>query len=320
MKRPHVAFGVPLSCVLSMFVLIYAMPAYHFGGASAQEASPAAQGTTKKQQDDAAREAAFWQSADYFNAIPDYNAYLAIFPNGPHAQLAKERVAALGKSVAAPEKSSSAAPASAPDVREASLWETALHANAVDAYQAYLTAYPNGIHAQTAKDRAAALASAPATPPSAQSQVSSTLKTPQAPVAPASSEAEIGTLVTEQALNMTGADRIDVQRRLHALHLYNGHMGGAFDADTRNAIAEWQKHHGFAPTGDLGPQQLAALRLDGEPQSQNLAAIPADPASAIAHRPQRIARQVAPRHQLAPTVSVFEVLKEQLSGQKKRVR
>jgi peptidoglycan hydrolase-like protein with peptidoglycan-binding domain len=83
------------------------------------------------------------------------------------------------------------------------------------------------------------------------------------------------TVETEQRLNLGPPARMEIQQRLSALGLYSGPIDGDLGPGARSAIAEWQKRHDTAPTGQLGPLQLAQLRIESEgPYEQMMASRP----------------------------------------------
>jgi uncharacterized caspase-like protein len=159
------------------------------------------------------------------------------------------------------------------------LWESAQHSNLAGDYQAYLSAFPNGVFAQMAKNRIATMEDARAsTPPTAAPQSLAMTE----PIGPKEDELKnnVGTVDTERALNLSAAAEKEVQQRLSVMDLYKGPATGALDEATRSALVEWQKNRGFAPTSFLNFAQLAALRSDSETEYQkSLAAQPvAEPA------------------------------------------
>ncbi len=261
----------------------------------ASQNSPAAQQQTSSvtapaPAGNASQESIFWASAEHSNTAADYKAYLDAFPNGLYAQMAKNRIAALSVSPPA------AVPvqAAGPNQQETSLWDSAQHSNLAEDYQAYLSAYPNGVYAQMAKNRIAALGEGPVAPPSAHSAMVSAFGPPPQAVAPDALKAEVGTMETEDSLGMGPPQRIELQQRLQALDLYTGPIDGNLGPGARGAIAEWQKRHGLAPTGDLGPLQLAALRLESEDAFQHMVVVPIVPAPVIVHRRVVVVHTVEP--------------------------
>jgi uncharacterized caspase-like protein/peptidoglycan hydrolase-like protein with peptidoglycan-binding domain len=197
-------------------------------------------------------------------------------------------VASLGTAPAAPTNAGIADKLG----QENLLWESAQHSNLAGDYQAYLDAYPNGVFAPMAKNRIANLTAAheptpgrttPAAPDAA----------PTAAPAPSPALTEVGTIETEKSLKLSAADRKELQRRLVAIAYYNGPATGVFGEATRAAIANWQKGHGAAPTGLLGPLQLAALKQESEDSyRRQLSAQPATtPPAPRAQTPRKQARR-----------------------------
>jgi peptidoglycan hydrolase-like protein with peptidoglycan-binding domain len=171
----------------------------------------------------------------------------------------------------------------APDklTQENLLWESAQHSNLTADYQAYLDAYPTGFYAQMARNRIASLSNA--------------LSSPTAPIVPPNPtgvslpdlKSEVGTMEMEKSLNLTAADRKELQQRLTALQLDAGPATGAFDDKTRAAILDWQKKQELSPTGWLGPLQLAALKAESETSYRRLLAVrPMIPARPVALAPR----------------------------------
>jgi peptidoglycan hydrolase-like protein with peptidoglycan-binding domain len=81
--------------------------------------------------------------------------------------------------------------------------------------------------------------------------------------------------------------RMEIQQRLSAIGLYAGPIDGDLGPGARSAIAEWQKRHDTAPTGQLGPLQLAELRAESEgPYEQMMASRP--PIVAPVYAPVRV--------------------------------
>lgn len=173
------------------------------------------------------------------------------------------------------------------------LWESAQHSNLPGDYQAYLSAFPNGVFAQMAKNRIASLKGASAAAATAARQTVATAE-PSGPPDNALKD-NVGTVDTERALDLSPAGQKEVQQRLTVLDFYKGPETGTFDEATRSALAEWQKKRGFAPTSFLDFAQLAALRADSETEYQKyLAAQPAaQPAAPQA--PRRAAVKASPK-------------------------
>lgn len=159
--------------------------------------------------------------------------------------------------------------------QENMFWQSAERSNSIADYKAYLEAFPNGVYAPLARNRISAIQATPASPAAAQTpapaSASSAFGPPPAPVTPEALKAEVGTVDTEQALAMGPPARMELQMRLTALGLYSGPIDGNLGPAARTAIIDWQKRHEVAPTGELGPVQIAALRTESETNFQRLA-------------------------------------------------
>jgi hypothetical protein len=155
------------------------------------------------------------------------------------------------------------------DVRETVLWQSAEQSNLSVDYQAYLEAFPDGLFAKMAKNRIAHLA-APAAAPSPSPLPAPSPVAEEGPIAPPEKDlkAEVGTRETEKSLGLTSADRKEIQQRLAVLEYFKGPFTGEFGDMTRGALADWQKKRGVAPTGMLGPVQVAALKAESESMYQ----------------------------------------------------
>ena len=206
---------------------------------------------------------------------------------GPAAESVKP--AAPAETLAAPRHS-----------QEDLLWESAQHSNLAGDYQAYLSAFPNGLFAQMARNRIANLESESTSAPAAAAQTLAMRE----PTGPKEDEFKdnVGTADTERALNLSPAGEKEVQQRLTVMDIYKGPATGTLDDATRSALAEWQKKRGYAPTAFLNFAELAALRADSETEYQKyLAAQPAaEPAApetvrrtVVRSAPKPLARRAA---------------------------
>jgi len=201
--------------------------------------------------------------------------------------VAETKLASLGPSATAP---AAAPPGAAPADRinqEYLLWDSAQHSNLAADYQAYLDAFPNGVFAPMAKNRIASLAATP----DASAPGSARVASPPPAVSLAALSAEVGTIETERALNLTFADRREIQQRLVVMGFYASAADGVLGDGTRAAIADWQKARGAAPTGLLGPVQLTALKAQSEESYRRLLAAVPQPSAPQAPRP-RVAQAV----------------------------
>jgi peptidoglycan hydrolase-like protein with peptidoglycan-binding domain len=193
---------------------------------------------------------------------------------------------------------------------ESKFWESAERSNSAADYQAYLQAFPNGLYAQMARNRIASLNSGPPPgAPGAGPAVPSAFGPPPQPVSPEALKAEVGTVETERQLDIGPPGRIELQQRLTALGFYSGPIDGDLGPMARASIAEWQKRHDIAPTGDLGPVQLSALRIESEGAfEQFLASRPVAPPPVVYapvrryYHPYAAAAPAAPRNDAGPAV------------------
>lgn len=125
---------------------------------------------------------------------------------------------------------------------------------------------------------------------------------------PARSKAQdVGTQVTEAAIKLRSADRMDIQRRLQALGYYSGKPDGDLGARTRTAIARWQTTSGYHPTTYLTTRQRDALvaqtaSLTQPEQDKPIAGQPriAEEPAAAAPKPRPATVSKAPQRQAAP--------------------
>ncbi len=91
----------------------------------------------RKNAEEAARqEAAAWQAAAQTNTIPSYEGYLSKYPAGKNAPEAQTRIGRLRAEEAARQASAA----------DEAAWQAANATGTADAYQQYLTSYPQGAH------------------------------------------------------------------------------------------------------------------------------------------------------------------------------
>jgi uncharacterized caspase-like protein len=213
--------------------------------------------------------------------IGEYELNPEIAP-GPTAESAKPPPATPAEILADPRQA-----------QENLLWESAQHSNLGADYQAYLSAFPNGVFAQMAKNRIASIESArTSAPPTTPQNLAMT-----EPTGPKADELKdnLGTADTERALNLSPAGQKEVQQRLTALDFYKGPVTGALDPATRSALAEWQKKSGFAPTSFLDSAQVAALKADSETEYQKYLAAQPTTQPAAAEAPRRALARPSPK-------------------------
>ena len=169
------------------------------------------------------------------------------------------------------------------------LWQSAEHSDLPGDYKAYLSAFPNGVFAQMAKNRIASMESARTATPAAAPQALAMTE----PGGPSGNEFKdnVGTVDTERALNLSKSGEKEVQERLTAIDLYKGPATGILDDATRSALAQWQKKRGYAPTSFLDSAELAALRAESETEYQKFLAAE----SAVPEKPRRAQVETSPR-------------------------
>lgn len=126
-------------------------------------------------------------------------------------------------------------------VAEMTAWRAAATNGSREALEGYLSAYPNGLFSAEAKARLDAL-------------------TPQT-----SPEEQI-----EQALNLTRAQRRNVQKNLTLLGYDTRGVDGIFGPGTRRAIERWQKAEQFRGTGFLDRAQLRVLEAAAEARQREI--------------------------------------------------
>ena len=71
-----------------------------------------------------------------------------------------------------------------------------------------------------------------------------------------------GAALEEQLLDLTAAERVDVQRRLIRLGYPTNRTDGVLNSSTRRAIAEWQADEGEPVTGYLTADQVRLIRVE----------------------------------------------------------
>ena len=171
---------------------------------------------------------AYWRQTGALGDESGFREYLKRFPDGRYSEIANARLKSLEEER---RKTTNA--------RETQFWDRVTQANTIDAYNSYLFQLPNGIFAEEARSRIAALKK--------QSQVS-----PQVRQA----------ALDEERMNLNGATRRVVEQRLNAMGLKPGPVDGKFDEKTRRAVRRFQQERGLAVTGYL--DEAAIVRILAE--------------------------------------------------------
>ncbi|KKL67061.1 hypothetical protein LCGC14_2138740, partial [marine sediment metagenome] len=110
-------------------------------------------------------------------------------------------------------------------------WGTAVARNTEDSYRAYLSEYPNGLHADTARDRLADIRNDP----------------------------DRIAKLAEERLELTRDQRREIQRNLSLLDYNTRGIDGIFGPGTRSAVTAWQKAQGLRANGYLDRGQIDRL-------------------------------------------------------------
>lgn len=111
-------------------------------------------------------------------------------------------------------------------------WESALEADTPAAYRRYLERFPRGLYAQEAR-----------------AELERLTNTPER---------------VEEALGLTRAQRVRIQRELSDLGYDTRGIDGIFGPGTRSAIRAWQRDNGLAETAFLTAGQIARLAEQAE--------------------------------------------------------
>ncbi|MGL4319900.1 MAG: peptidoglycan-binding protein [Paracoccaceae bacterium] len=176
-----------------------------------------------------AQDRAYWDQTGKAGDEAGLRAYLARYPRGVFASLARERVAII--------EAQKAAELTAAD-RDA--WESAREENTLQSYEAYLRKYPTGAFAELARGRIEAMIDVPSEDP-----------------------ARTRARAEEVALQLSPAARTLIEGRLSSLGLRPGRVDGRFDADARAAIRAFQTSRRMQATGFLNEQTMLALMAGG---------------------------------------------------------
>lgn len=126
-------------------------------------------------------------------------------------------------------------------------WDQTRQANTAAAYRNYLSRFPNGAYASSARQALNRLGGNAGTP-SFNAPILST------PATQASSAAR-----AEAGLNLTRAERVRVQRQLTGLGHNTGGADGLWGNRTRSAIQSWQRAQGHSVTGYVTAAQVRQI-------------------------------------------------------------
>lgn len=167
----------------------------------------------------------YWEETGAKGDEPGYRAYLARYPEGVFADVARARLQAIED-----------ARARAAEVEDRASWGIAAAEDSIASYQEYLAAYPNGVFAQEARDRIAAMQG------------------------PQITDAQIAAArAQEETLRLSGVRAQLLELRLRDLGFNPGPLDGVIDERTRAAIRAFQEATGVTPTGYVDQASLVTL-------------------------------------------------------------
>ncbi len=162
-----------------------------------------------------ARDRSYWTETGGVGDEAGYRAYLARFPEGLFANIARARLEEIQ------DRRRTAA-----EAQDRAAWSIAQSIGSIAGYQEYLAAYPEGVFAAQARTQINEL-SAP--------------RTSDAQIAQARSE--------ESTLRLSGVRAQLLELRLRELGHNPGRLDGVIDDNTRRAIASYQEAQGITATG-----------------------------------------------------------------------
>ena len=157
----------------------------------------------------------YWSETGAVGDEPGYRAYLARYPQGLFANIARARLGEIE------ERRRGAA-----EVADRAAWSLAESENSVAGYQEYLASYPNGVFANEARNII---------------QQMSEPRVTNGQVERARQE--------ESRLRLTGVRAQLLELRLRDIGYNPGRLDGVIDDQTRGAIMEYQGDNGVIPTG-----------------------------------------------------------------------
>ena len=202
-------------------------------------AGQAARRVAEREAEEAARRAAqqaadraFWDATGAGADEAGLRAYLGRYPQGIFAGLARERLGALER-----------AAREAALARDRADWDQARLRDSVPAYEGYLALWPQGLFANDARARIAALAPPPPAPDP------DDLALEQA-------------IAEEQALALPATTLVLMERRLAAMGFDVGAVDGVLDEKSRIAIAQAQLGFGLPVTGYVTADLLNLMLTD----------------------------------------------------------
>lgn len=157
----------------------------------------------------------YWGETGGVGDEPGFRAYLARYPDGLFANIAKARLSEIDDQRRG-----------AAEAADRAAWSIAQSEDIVAGYQEYLAAYPSGVFAPQARARIEELN------------------------APQISDAQVAQSRAEEAgLRLSGVRAQSLELRLRDLGYNPGRLDGVIDGNTRNAIVSYQEAKGLIATG-----------------------------------------------------------------------
>lgn len=172
---------------------------------------------------------AFWQQTGASGRAPALRRYLERFPNGIHAGEARRLLAAMEEDRLEEERRA-----------ERIAWEDARRTGSLYGYREFLRRYPNGLFAEEARERMAALTA------------------PKEPAGP--TDQQVAQAKAEEAQVLANPiTRLLAERQLAALGFNPGSVDGRFTEGTRRAIRAFQISRNIPATSYLGRPTAVSL-------------------------------------------------------------
>lgn len=202
---------------------------FQLAGQAARRAAELEAEARERQAEEERRDRAFWRDTGAGRDEAGLRAYLERFPDGIFSGIARERLDEID------EDRRRAALA-----RDRSAWDEARSIDSVDAYRAYLRAFPDGAFADQANARIDELARP---------------RRPRPEIEAARRE--------EEAMRLPRFTLVIIEQRLAALGYDPGPPDGVIDEDTRRAIRRYQRDADLPVTGYLTQGIVARLMTEG---------------------------------------------------------
>lgn len=182
---------------------------------------------------EARRDRAFWRATGEGNDEAGLREYLARYPQGEFAEIARGRLEIYDAAAADAARAER-------EAEERALWARVQRDGGASAYRAYLDTYPEGLFADEASARLAELG----------------------PVDRLSDAQRLELQRVEDSLGLPRFTLQLLERRLDAFGLNPGPVDGQLDAQSRQALAQYQQARSLNATGYLDQMTLIRLMAD----------------------------------------------------------